>query len=202
MKKFIYKLFFALLTVAICACSDSDSPSSAVGGANILVDSRDSQTYRTVEIGGRVWMAENLNYQVKKDVGLADDSLRMWSGCYNDSAAYCEKQGRLYQWDAAMTACPEGWSLPSKADFDSLISAVGGFGYAADSLISLGFIADLQGGYYFMGYFCYFDEYAYFWMRDEVRNLNARSVMFAKGSSGVSYDETYEPFALSVRCVR
>ena len=145
---------------------------------------------------------QNLNYQVKKDVGLADDSLRMWSGCYNDSAAYCEKQGRLYQWDAAMAACPEGWSLPSKADFDSLISAVGGFGNAADSLISLGFITDLQGGYYFMGYFCYFDEYAYFWMRDEVRNLNARSVMFAKGSSGVSYDETYEPFALSVRCVR
>jgi hypothetical protein len=35
-----------------------------------------------------------------------------------------------------------------------------------------------------------------------VRNLNARSVMLEKGRSSVSFDETYEEFALSVRCVR
>lgn len=202
MNMFVSRFVLALLVAVLYACSDSDSSSGAEIGANVLVDSRDSRTYRTIEIGGRVWMAENLNYQGQNDISLADDSLRMWSGCYNDSALYCEKQGRLYQWDAAMTACPEGWMLPSKADFDSLIDAVGGFDKASDSLISLGFIADLHGGYYFMGYFSYFDEYAYFWMRDEVRNLNARSVVFANGSSGVSYDETYEPFALSVRCVR
>ena len=73
---------------------------------------------------------------------------------------------------------------------------------ADDSLISLGFITDIQGGYHFMGYFSYFDEYAYFWTSDEIRGRNARSVMFAKGSPGVSFDETYEEFALSVRCVR
>ena len=191
----------AFVVVAICACSDSDSLSAADSHTGVLVDPRDSQTYKTVEIGGRVWMAENLNYRViweRDDL----DTLHGSSWCYNDSAKYCEKRGRLYQWDEALYACPDGWKFPSKADFDSLIYAVGGFQNAADSLISRGFITDIQGGYYFMGYFSYFDEYAYFWTSDEVRGRNARSVMFAKGSSGVSYDETYEEFALSVRCVR
>lgn len=194
-------LCFAFVAVAICACSDSDSPSAAGSRAGVLVDSRDMQTYKTVEIGGQVWMAENLNYRViweRDDL----DTLHGWSWCYNDSAEYCEKRGRLYQWDEALYACPDGWVFPSKADFDSLIAVVGGFEHAADSLISRGFITDIQGGYYFMGYFSYFDEYAYFWTSDEIRGRNAYSVMFAKGSSGVSYDETYEDFALSVRCIK
>ena len=197
------KIWFCCLAliVLIAGCSDSSTPSGAESRTNVFIDSRDSQTYKTVEIGGQVWMAENLNYQVIWEHDDLD-TLHGMSWCYNDSAEYCEKQGRLYQWDEALYACPDGWKFPSKADFDSLIYAVGGFEHAADSLISLGFITDIQGGYHFMGYFSYFDEYAYFWTSDEIRGRNARSVMFAKGSPGVSYDETYEEFALSVRCVR
>jgi hypothetical protein len=86
----------AFVVVAICACSDSDSLSAADSHTGVLVDSRDSQTYKTVEIGGRVWMAENLNYRViweRDDL----DTLHGLSWCYNDSAEYCEKRGRLYQ---------------------------------------------------------------------------------------------------------
>ena len=81
--------------------------------ANTLKDLRDGQVYRTVTIGDQVWMAENLNFET--------DS----SFCYNDSAWYCSKYGRLYTWDAARYACPQGWSLPSKVDFETLFSAVG-----------------------------------------------------------------------------
>ena len=198
MRDFLGAFVSVFLAIALCACSDSLAGDEAgdTSRSNILVDARDLQTYKTVEIGGRVWMAENLNYFD------ASDSLYKRTSCYNDSAEYCEKNGRLYQWDEALYACPDGWDFPSKADFDSLIYAVGGFEHAADSLISRGFITDIQGGYYFMGYSSYFDEFAYFWTSDEIRVSNAYNVVFEKGRSSVSYDETYEKFALPVRCVK
>ncbi|SHK70940.1 FISUMP domain-containing protein [Fibrobacter sp. UWB12] len=190
---------FALLAVGFLACSDS-TPSSAEFRANFFTDSRDQQTYKILDIGGRVWMAENLNYQ--ENLEIVVDTVRGWSGCFNNSDDFCEKQGRLYEWDVAMNACPDGWELPSKADFDSLFAVVGGPEYAADSLKSRGFISEIQGGYHFMEYFSFFENYAYFWTRDEVRGSNARSVMFENGRSSASFDETYEKFALSVRCVQ
>ena len=158
MRDFLGAFVSVFLAIALCACSDSLAGDEAgdTSRSNILVDARDLQTYKTVEIGGRVWMAENLNYRV------------VWE----------------------------------RDDFDSLIYDVGGFEHAADSLILRGFITDIQGGYYFMGYSSYFDEFAYFWTSDEIRVSNAYNVVFEKGRSSVSYDETYEKFALSVRCVK
>ena len=195
------KIYLALLAIAFCACSDSESPTGGEGSVGALVDSRDSRTYKTLEIGGRVWMAENLNYQGNSD-GFVLDTVGGWLGCFENNVNYCEKQGRLYQWGVAMNACPEGWKLPSKADFESLLAAVGGGATAADSLTSLGFISEINGGYYYMGYFSFYDKYAYFWTSDEVRANNAYSVMFEKGRSSVSFDQTYEQFGLSVRCIK
>ena len=206
MKSAFAKISLSLIAFMAWACSDSDSPvspNSSIGaaGSGVLVDQRDLQEYKTMEIGGRVWMVENLNYQenLEKDVaGVQRDS----SWCYKDSSVYCDMQGRLYEWSAAMAACPEGWELPSKADFDNLFASVGGMTNAADSLLSKGFVSQIHGGYYFMGYSSFFEQYAYFWTSDEVRANNARSVMFENGRAGASYDETYEKFGLSVRCVR
>ncbi len=113
-----------------------------------LVDDRDGQIYKTVKIGDQVWMAENLNYAYLQPTDELDSS----SFCYNDSAEYCEKYGRLYLWSAAMDSagtwslngkgcgyenecsptypvrgvCPEGWHLPSRTEWSILLTAVGG----------------------------------------------------------------------------
>ena len=115
-----------------------------------LVDSRDAQTYKTVQIGDQVWMAENLNYASEG------------SACFNDTASYCELFGRLYYWSTAMDSagtwsdhgkgcgynktctptypvrgiCPEGWHLPSAEEFNKLIDAVGGLDSASRKLMS------------------------------------------------------------------
>ena len=62
-----------------------------------LLDDRDGQTYKTVKIGSQWWMAENLNYYDSSDLSVNGKS---W--CYNDSAFYCERYGRLYTWAAAI----------------------------------------------------------------------------------------------------
>ena len=87
-----------------------------------ITDARDKATYKTVKIGNQTWMAENLNYDAKG------------SKCFKDKDYYCKKDGRLYDWEMAKTACPAGWHLPSKAEWNTLGEAVGGLTTAGTKL--------------------------------------------------------------------
>ena len=77
-----------------------------------LTDSRDDQTYRIANIGSQVWMAENLNYDT------------LGSACFGNELDSCAKYGRLYSAGQAQTVCPEGWHLPSQAEFEELLGSV------------------------------------------------------------------------------
>ena len=109
-----------------------------------MCDSRDKKLYWISVIGKKVWMTENLNFRYLQGTDELDSS----SFCYGDDPGNCEDgYGRLYTWSAAMDSaglystsgkgcgngavcsptypvrgiCPEGWHLPTKDDFDSLV---------------------------------------------------------------------------------
>lgn len=79
-----------------------------------FVDPRDGQTYKVCRIGGQIWMAENLRYRCKKGGSVA----------YDEDASNVPKYGRLYEWDVAKEACPPGWHLPSKEEYETMIKYV------------------------------------------------------------------------------
>ena len=136
--KYLYE--FALSVAAIvgllfAGCSDSETNSETGIGLQFnpninydsFTDSRNGQSYRTVRIGNRMWMAENLNYA---------NHLCGTSWCYGNSVSHCTTYGRLYDWCAAMNACPAGWHLPTDADWFNLVQTADGQEIAGEKLKS------------------------------------------------------------------
>jgi uncharacterized protein (TIGR02145 family) len=86
-----------------------------------FTDPRDGKKYKTVKIGVQTWMAEDLKYAPRGE-------------CYDDVIDYCKKYGRLYIWQIALNACPNGWHLPSGDEWDILVDYVGGIKTAGKKL--------------------------------------------------------------------
>lgn len=111
------EIIIILGILILTACGESKGSNTGT-----LEDSRDGKIYKTVKIGEQIWMAENLNYEAEG------------SKCYNDSTSYCEKYGRLYDWETAMKACPSGYYLPTEAEWNELLRYAGGDANAGKSL--------------------------------------------------------------------
>ncbi len=74
-------------------------------------DSRDGKEYPYVKVGNQTWMAHNMNLNINDGVG---------SFCYKNLEAHCETYGRLYTFETAKKACPDGWHLPTYDDWTEL----------------------------------------------------------------------------------
>ena len=94
-----------------------------------LTDSRDSKVYKTVKIGNQTWMAENLAYlpAVFPYYDSSESLLRYYVNSYDgyvvDQAMANPNYsiyGVLYNWPAALAACPSGWHLPTDAEWTTL----------------------------------------------------------------------------------
>ena len=74
---------------------------------NMMVDI-DGNKYKTIQIGTQTWMAENLKVTRDRSGGP------LVTYCYLDRDDFCEEFGRLYTWEVALEAAPQGWHIPSE----------------------------------------------------------------------------------------
>jgi uncharacterized protein (TIGR02145 family) len=98
------------------ADGDGDAKSDARLGAapGVFTDPRDGQSYKTITFGDRTWLARNLAFATPSG-----------SFCYADDPKSCERDGRLYTFTVARTACAPGWHLGTDDDWKSLETALG-----------------------------------------------------------------------------
>ena len=193
----------------------SKVPSEDFICGDILLDSRDGQTYTTVLVGSRCWMAENLNFDAPYNM------------CYDDLTANCDIYGKLYDQYSASNTCPEGWHLPSQGEWQLLFNNLGGNSVAGGKLKATGTIGGgdglwiapnegatnesgfsaIPGGFYYAysttgtNYYD-IDTSAYFWTSTEkiTPYYYTTRLGYYSGYSYFSYFEEVD--GASVRCIK
>ncbi|GBU25620.1 hypothetical protein R83H12_02274 [Fibrobacteria bacterium R8-3-H12] len=228
-------------SVAPSSSSSAELSSSSIevvedGCPNVSIGSNSmtcgNQTYRTVSIGGKVWMAENLNYNASG------------SKCYNNQDSYCAQYGRLYNWATAMGipssynnnsynpsdsvkyrgVCPQGWHLPNDADWDALyryadntsgtsirysspnagwyLKATSGWNEDGDGEDMYGFSALPGGNGNSSGRFSDAGLRGYWWAASENIGNTAYHRRMYYNENYAYYSNDYKSSLFSVRCVQ
>ena len=175
------------------------------------------RTYRTVNVGGVEWLAENLDFKFSGcNIGGSGTPSTPNAWYYNnDEATYgidgTRKCGLLYNWyavklleDNKSTLCP-GWHVPTTSEWDALATAVGGTSTAGTKLKAIDGAADgswptgwngtddygfaaLPAGYRSSGSFNGLGSYANFWTAIERSSSNAYGRFLNTGASIDSHD--------------
>jgi len=220
----------------------------------ILIADYDGNVYPTIKIGDQLWMRENLkttHYADGTAIPLVEGTSEWVALGYSDGA-YCyydnsttnrDIYGALYTWAAAMHgaagndanpsgiqgACPEGWHLPSDAEWKEMEMFLGISQAEADGtswrgtdeggkLKEAGFShwnnpntgADNSSGFTALSGGCRFDNgsylnmgnYAYFWSSTEGSSYYAWYRVLIYNSSGVGRWGILKEYGLPVRCLR
>ena len=141
---------------------------------------------------------------------------------YNNNPANNATYGKLYNWYAVNDSrglAPQGWHVPSEAEWTKLVdTCLGGSTIAgskmkeigtahwtspnAGATNSSGFTA-LGGGYFFQGLFYDFGNYGFWWSTTENNTLNATGFLLGSAIAGAYVSPFNEKISgFSVRLIK
>ena len=191
---------------------DPDTAMDGMEGTteDIYFDEYEIEMY-TATIGEHTWMAQNLF--TLEPVGRA----------YQDSDVVADLFGQYYSWEEAQDICPEGWRLPTAAEFDKDLGNISGelmgkvrfldvemWPYWPDVVITnetlfnaipVGYM-DLATSSQARGY----KEYAAWWTSDDVaegdESLGVFRYIYCEEPYVKKGKGSKESLALNVRCVK
>ena len=214
----------------------------------------DENEYQTIYVGTQLWMAENLKttrYADGTEIPPVEGNVE-WDALGVDDKAYCwydtsttnrDTYGGLYTWATAMNGeassdanpsgvqgvCPDGWHLPSDADWKQLEIYLGISQVDADKEGSRGIdeggqlkeagtahwndpntgatnetgFTALPGGFRtYSGSFSYQGNYASFWTATEGDASLGRGRYLGFDYAQVYRDGYHKNYGFSVRCVK
>jgi uncharacterized protein (TIGR02145 family) len=201
----------------------------------VFTDVRDGKEYKTVRIANQTWMAENLAYL--PSVTTHDDGSKYIPKYYvygyngTDTAEaklseYYSNYGALYNYEAALKSCPEGWHLPSDEEWKTLEANLGmqpieidnagwrgtnegrslkaRYGWKeSGSGSNISDFSALPGGYRLpYGYTDFETIYSNFWVAREHTSTEAWCRYLYYNNTGVYRGTFSRDFGFSVRCIR
>jgi uncharacterized protein (TIGR02145 family) len=216
-------IIFGVLLILTFSCKKDDLPSEPMTDIQ-------GNIYKTVRIGTRVWMAENLRTVIYNDgtnIPLITDAAR-WRGlttggyCWynNDETSYKDPYGAIYNGYAANSGklCPTGWHVPQVEEWQELRHISGdsikGGGTlkeagtthwlspnkGADN--STGFSALGSGIRYFEGSF---SSHLYFngiWSASETGTNDQWYMSLYFGDATLNIGHVIKTYGFSVRCIK
>jgi uncharacterized protein (TIGR02145 family) len=201
----------------------------------IFIDDRDKKEYKTVEFNGKIWMAENLAYlpilspvnsnSLTEPYFFVYDTLGISHSNIRNTQNY-QTYGVLYNWAAANTVCPQGWHLPSEAEWMQLakyisddnggytnnngtwenigahLKAETGWNGNGNGTDTYGFNGLPGGLRNINGNFLRLGQYASWWTASENEDDEAITYQLEYNDDRLHKIERYKIEGYSVRCVR
>lgn len=261
MKRALNLMIVAAFSAALCltACNHEngdnnggDTPEYPIKPIVIqnAVQDIDGNQYNAVRMGEQVWMTENLRTTRYADgteipLGTSASSTIAYRYVPDDNPSNVNAYGYLYNWTATMGnsssnsinsapvqgICPDGWHVPSDAEWTQMTNYVGGNsqyvcneinGNIAKALASTtgwsvssnscavgndqssnnaSGFSALPAGGYY-GNHSYFSYRAYFWTADKFNDCNAYSRRLDYNYADIDRNNHDKSDGLSVRCVQ
>jgi uncharacterized protein (TIGR02145 family) len=205
------------LTISFISCFSQNTKVDNTVKA-VFVDSRDNKKYKTIRIGSQIWFAENFAYLPQIDTinvsvyGYKGKSIRK----AKSSLSY-QKFGALYSWEFAKKLAPEGWKLPTDADWQQLEMEIGmsqesantiGWRGANNEVKNLkedgktGFNIVFGGWKTDYGEFKFQEQHANFWCADSYDNERAYERLFGVRNEKIGREYGNKGCGFSVRYVK
>lgn len=192
-----------------------------------FTDSRNNHNYKTVVIGNKCWMAENLNLGQTVNISSSQTNNGIIEKyCYDNNAQNCIDYGALYQWDEVMNytkvpgsqgICPDGWHVPTDQEWQEMEISLGMS--ASNAALGNTWRGSNQGAQLAAGgsagYNCLFSgrsvpgygftalgTYEYIWTSNESGGNAWRRCLSLTDPRIGRYDSFPKSYGMSVRCVR
>ena len=165
-----------------------------------------------ITVKGKTWKAQNANHA-------------SMGRCFRNSPVLDDVMGRLFTWEESQTVCPDGWHLPTVAEFETSFAGEDGTIAAGDLMADASFLDEKMWEYWPqmvitnqygfnaipVGYidtidsFSTFDkygEYAMWWTADQNNDLGTYLYIYKEYPQVRKGQGDKKTLAMSVRCVK